>query len=113
MGGTALYEPLNYAVNEFMAGSEHEGKFHKKIFMLTDGAVKNPQKLIEFASQNASKTTIHTFGIGGECSKALVKGVALAGKGSFQFVKETDNLKGRVVKALARSLDLALSGCLF
>ncbi len=83
MGGTAIFEPLNYAINEFMVGPTFVGKYVKRIFLLTDGAVKNPQNVIQLATDSASKASIHTFGIGGECSKNLVKGVALAGKGSY------------------------------
>lgn len=42
MGGTAIFEPLNFAINEFMVGPTFAGKYVKRIFLLTDGAVKNP-----------------------------------------------------------------------
>lgn len=46
MGGTAIFEPLSYSINEFMTGVNFDGIYAKKIFLLTDGAVKNPEKVI-------------------------------------------------------------------
>jgi len=53
MGGTAIYEPLFYSINEFMSGPEFDGKIEKKIFLLTDGAVKSPGSVIELAEKSA------------------------------------------------------------
>jgi hypothetical protein len=41
----------------------------KRLFLLTDGEVSNPDKVIELASKSAENVKIHSFGVGSDCSK--------------------------------------------
>ena len=77
----------------------------KKIFLLTDGEVDSPDKVIGLAKKAADKENcrIHTFGIGRDCSVDLVKKVAAAGKGSCSLVVENKDLNSIVVQSLARA----------
>ena len=70
LGGTEIYQPLEYAINEITAPTI----FKKKIFLLTDGDVSQPDKVIELAkiSSKGNSCNIHTFGIGQDCSVELV-----------------------------------------
>jgi len=44
---------------------------------------------------------VHTFGIGDDCDKELIKESAIAGRGSFSFAGDNcTNLSGQVVQAL-------------
>ena len=162
MGGTEIYEPLKFTVQDFHqpikkatglgkmwkgqiletynklrggkkpAGQQETGALkphgmqeeekkgeeephkNKKVFLLTDGAVSNPDKVIELAKSSSDKTRIHSFGVGYGCSKYLVKEVAKAGRGSYSFVDEkSENLKGKVITALRRAVEPSLKGCSF
>ena len=64
---------------------------------MTDGAVNNADTIIELAKKSSNVASIHTFGVGSGSSKYLVKEVAKAGRGSYSFVEETDNLKAKVI----------------
>lgn len=61
-------------------------EYQKRIFLLTDGSVGNPGKIIEIAKQNNENGRVHTFGVGAGCSKYLVREVARAGRGSYSFI---------------------------
>ena len=57
---------------------------NKKIFLLTDGEVSSPEEVINLA--RTSECRVHSFGVGRDCSKYLVKEVAKAGRGSSSFI---------------------------
>jgi hypothetical protein len=84
-----------------------------KIFLLTDGDVSSPQTVIELAKGGASSggASIHSFGLGNGCNRELVKNVAIAGRGTFSFVYEKDNLKIKVVSALNKACQPSLKNC--
>ena len=46
---------------------------------------------------------VHTFGIGADVDKNLVKRAAEAGKGSCSLVRDTNNLKAKVISALMKA----------
>lgn len=55
---------------------------------------------------------MHSFGIGNDCDRNLVKGSAKAGRGSYSFVRDGEKeLNKLVVKSLARSIEPSLQGC--
>ena len=115
MGGTNIYDPLRFAIKENLNKDKKQSKksvqYNRKIFLLTDGAVKEPEKVIELARENNKTCQIHTFGVGNGCSKYLVKSVAKAGRGSYSFVEEDDNLKAKVIRALKKAIEPSLQGC--
>ena len=45
MGGTNIYEPLYSAFHKLRT----KENYHKKIFLLTDGEVEQPEKVIQLA----------------------------------------------------------------
>ena len=75
-------------------------KLNKRIFMLTDGEVDNPEKVRKLAADCPFDIRIHTIGIGRDCSVKLVQDVARAGRGSCSLVPDNANLKGIVIQAL-------------
>ena len=86
----------------------------KKIFLLTDGEVDNPEQVIDLARINQDKARVHSFGVGADCSKHLVKEVAKAGRGTYSFVDvKSDNLKGKVISALKKAAEPSLKNCKF
>ena len=106
MGGTNIHDPLQYALN-----FKNNSKYEKRIFMLTDGAVSNADTVINLTRQNVHKARVHTFGVGAGSSRYLVKEVARAGRGSYSFVSEDDNLKAKVISALKKAIEPSLHGC--
>lgn len=84
-----------------------------------DGQVSNtPQMLAltsKFCSDPSSTTRVFTFGIGSGVDRALVTGMAAAGRGAAEFVGEsggTDqkDLNAKVMRQLIRALQPSLSG---
>ena len=78
---------------------------------MTDGSVTNPDAIISLVRKNNDKASVHTFGVGAGSSKYLVKEVAIAGKGTYSFVEETQNLKAKVIGALKRAMEPCISDC--
>ena len=58
----------------------------KRIFLLTDGMVNNPEEVVAQAGICNENIRVHTFGIGDGCDKSMVIGAAHAGRGSCSFV---------------------------
>jgi len=58
-------------------------------------------------------TKVFTFGIGNGCDEDLVKRVAEAGRGSYSIVGDNNpkDLKAKVINALRKASDPALSNC--
>ncbi len=99
MGGTEIYEPLQSVVKHMTKVSPRSTK---KLFLLTDGEVSSPERVIELARTAAKDggCKIHTFGIGRDCSVDLVTKVAAAGCGSCSLVIENKDLRSTVIMAL-------------
>jgi hypothetical protein len=77
--------------------------YRKKIFLLTDGAVDKRDFVIKLIQDNISKGNVHTFGLGSACDKTLVQDAAKAGHGSCSLVRDTNNLKVKVISALMKA----------
>jgi len=104
MGGTNIYDPLEWVFVRSKTTQE-KIKYAKKVFLLTDGAVSNPQNVIELIKKFNKDAVVHTFGIGAGASEYLVRESARAGKGTFSFIAEDSNLKAKVIEALQRCLE--------
>ena len=93
--GTKILEPLQYAqgfqvdgfedynkwISEKLINPEKELKVpkkivHKRIFLLTDGDVSNPNEVIAQARVLQDYVRVHTFGISAECNKHMVEETA-------------------------------------
>jgi len=58
---------------------------------------------------------VFSFGIGDDCDKALIKDMAEAGGGSYSFAEDSNLsvLKSKVIDALSKASEPALSRCTF
>ena len=119
LGGTELLTPLQY-----IFGMEPRSGYSRQVFVLTDGSVSNTSACIQQMKNNVKSArydkcilgNLHavgavfprvksfnfcnnrcfTFGIGSGASTALVEGLAQAGNGAAEFVKEGERMQPKV-----------------
>ncbi len=104
MGGTEILAPLS-AIYKW----EQNQAFPVNIFLLTDGEVDSPGAVVALIRRNASRARCHSFGIGSGVSRELVKGAAIAGKGTYQFIASTtDHMNAKVISSLSHAVRPAL-----
>ncbi len=105
MGGTNI----SAALESIMIMPYKDG-YPRNIFMLTDGAVEDPEHTVQIVKNNAFRARVHALGIGSGASRYLVKGCALAGQGDFQFATEGEDIAPKIVSALAKAAKPSYSG---
>ena len=105
MGGTEIYQPLEDIFN-----SKYDPTIPRHIYLLTDGAVFNPNEVIRLIKKNAYQAKVHTFGIGSGASIELIKGCAEAGGGKSYFISDSaSDLQTKVIDALGKAFEPCLS----
>ncbi|KAJ6238616.1 von willebrand factor a domain-containing protein 5a [Anaeramoeba flamelloides] len=104
LGGTNILRPL-----EFIFKTEPARGYARQIFLLTDGEVSNTQSIISNVRSQSNTTRVFTFGIGHGASKALVSGVAKAGRGDFEIITDDDNLRSKVLRQLNKALQASIT----
>ncbi|VDP62415.1 unnamed protein product [Schistosoma mattheei] len=100
MGGTEAYNALKSALHSTPSG---EGWF-KQIIFLTDGDVGNADEVIGLVRMNVDKARVFTIGLGQGVSTALIGGVARAGNGTAEFVRDPSQLQSAVMRTLSAAL---------
>lgn len=98
LGGTEIYSPLKAIYDTH----NPESNIPKVIYVLTDGDVGNADAIIRLVKVNRNKARVLTIGIGSGTSNYLIKSVAKAGGGKYEFVRDEDNL-GEKVKFMITS----------
>ena len=112
MGGTEIYKALDVTLNLPLFKAEGGQVYERKIFLLTDGAVSDPNQIVELVRANAKDTKVYTVGIGNGCSEFLVKQVAIAGNGRCELIKDEEGVVEKVIYLLQHSLSDTYSGFL-
>jgi len=97
LGGTEILRPLTELLTE-------KTKVPRRIFVLTDGSVSNSAECIRITKKNNEKNRVFTLGIGSAADRHLVKGLARAGLGTFQFTVEGEKMAPKVLKQLKNCL---------
>ena len=101
-GGTNIISPLNDIFNN---KKEYEKiKLSKNIILLTDGEVENENRCFNLIKENCDMFKVHSIGIGNEFDEELIKSCGIYGKGSFNFVKNLDNINSVVIKILKKCI---------
>lgn len=96
LGGTELQKPIASLLKQ-----ECDPTTPRSIFLITDGGIKNPQIVVRNVKNNSNNTRVFTFGIGSDCSVQLVKELAKAGGGIYNFVSDDEtNLNAKVIRSL-------------
>ena len=99
-GGTNILYPLTACQGQYRTGLK------KRVFLLTDGAVCDPNRVIEQARSMRDDVRVFSFGLGSGCDENLVTQVAKAGRGTSTIVRDgSADLNGQVIKALSISME--------
>ena len=95
LGGTDIATPL------LMTISMEDPNLKKRIFCLTDGAVSNPDEVVELAKTDS--IVVHTVGIGDGCDTNMLARTAKEGRGTYSQIGDGESdsvLNGKVITAL-------------
>ncbi|XP_043937298.1 von Willebrand factor A domain-containing protein 5A-like [Protopterus annectens] len=95
LGGTNIFAPLQ----DIFSKSLKKG-YSRQVFLLTDGEVFCPAEIIEEVKKHASTHRFFTLGIGEGASTFLIKGVARASHGKYDFIIEKDRMQAKVLRCL-------------
>ncbi|CAF3613170.1 unnamed protein product [Rotaria sp. Silwood1] len=104
LGGTELLMPLRWLKENKPLTSGV-----RQIFLLTDGEVSNVTEVTNLCREMSEYTRIFSFGLGHSPSRALVKGLARATNGYFNFIAPQTNADIYVAEQLARALQPSMS----
>ncbi|NP_001085423.1 von Willebrand factor A domain containing 5A, gene 2 L homeolog [Xenopus laevis] len=99
MGGTEILEPLK-KIYKTAGRPSHP----RQLFVFTDGEVGNTNFVIDEVRRNAHNHRCFTFGIGEGASTALIKGLARAASGTFEFITGKERMQPKVLQTLKCSL---------
>ncbi|XP_073467333.1 von Willebrand factor A domain-containing protein 5A-like isoform X2 [Aquarana catesbeiana] len=98
-GGTEILQPLK-RIYQTAGRAEHP----RQLFLFTDGEVSNTNQVIDEVQRNTQNHRCFTFGIGEGASTSLIKGMARAGNGTFEFITIKDRMQPKVLRTLKYSL---------
>ncbi|CAF4995311.1 unnamed protein product, partial [Rotaria sp. Silwood1] len=104
LGGTELLMPLRW-----LKENKPPASCVRQIFLLTDGEVSNVSEVTNLCRDMAAYTRIFSFGLGHSPSRALVKGLARATNGYFNFIAPHTNVDIYVAEQLARALQPSIA----
>lgn len=104
MGGTEIYTPLQ----KVFSAPQVKG-YPRFIFLLTDGAVENVNKVYNLIKENSEKACVYTIGIGKECVPEFIAQAAVYGKGRHAIVSKNSEIMEKVIDLLGASFSPSYS----
>jgi Ca-activated chloride channel family protein len=90
-GGTEMRPPLELA----FAAAPSEGLLRQIVF-ITDGSVGNEAEIISLIRKNIGDARLFTVGIGGSPNAFFLQEAAVAGRGSYTYIAERDQVRARM-----------------
>ncbi|XP_072107018.1 von Willebrand factor A domain-containing protein 5A-like [Mobula birostris] len=105
MGGTEILQPLS-AIYTTPCVPGHP----LQLFVFTDGEVFNTKELLAEVQKNSPSHRCFSFGIGEGASTALIKGIAKAANGSYEFITGEDRMEPKVLRTLKYALQPSGTG---
>ena len=72
--------------------------------IITDGEVDDKNRCFNLIKENCHMFKVHSIGIGNDFDEELIKSCGIYGKGSFNFVKNLDNINSVVIKILKKCI---------
>ncbi|XP_078392864.1 von Willebrand factor A domain-containing protein 5A-like, partial [Cetorhinus maximus] len=94
MGGTEILQPLT-AIYSKPCKAGHP----RQLFVFTDGEVSNTKAVIAEVRKHAPSHRCFSFGIGQGASTDLIKGIAKAASGSYEFITGKERMQPKVPKS--------------
>lgn len=111
---------MSHANQDLIETTKEADDLKNRIFLLTDGQVGNKADIVNlvkgYCNQKGNDNfRVFTFGVGNDCDKSLVKEIANAGHGSYNFCSDSNLsvLKSKIIDALSKAQEPALSNCTF
>jgi len=95
--GTEILPPLKKILEE-------ETDFPRRVFVLTDGSVSNQREILKLTKKHSTDKKVFSLGIGSSADRNLVKGLARAGDGTFEFTVQGEMIAPKVIKQLKHCL---------
>jgi len=107
LGGTDFMGPL---LDIYYKKNPVPKNYLRQIIVLTDGAVANTEEVVRLVVDNHKCTNwrLFTIGVGASVSRALVKGMAIAGKGTCQIIPHNARVEPQVMLTLKQALQPSL-----
>ena len=102
-GVTKLLEPLKSIFSKPV-----KPNFTRQLFLLTDGQVPNNNDVTALVNANAGNTRVFAFGFGDSPGQSLVNGVAAAGRGKAEYIRQGEVIEEKIAPLLKRALRPAL-----
>ncbi|OHS97296.1 breast cancer suppressor candidate 1,bcsc-1 [Tritrichomonas foetus] len=96
LGGTEMFHPLSsiFTSNLQIPNSQ------RQVFIITDGQDFHPDKVMGLVNSYKALNRCFTIGIGHGADPGLVKGIAEATRGSYDFVYDGDDIRTKVIPQL-------------
>ncbi|XP_006001347.1 von Willebrand factor A domain-containing protein 5A isoform X2 [Latimeria chalumnae] len=104
-GGTEILNPLKDIYSKACRPEQP-----RQLFVFTDGEVGNTKQVIEEVRKNASSHRCFSFGIGEGASTALIKGIAKAASGTYEFITEDERMQPKALRSLKCALQPTVKG---
>ncbi|EAS05567.1 type A von willebrand factor domain protein (macronuclear) [Tetrahymena thermophila SB210] len=104
LGRTDILSPLT---NIFEVQEKING-YNKQIFLLTDGGVKNRDKVIRLIKKNNKNSRINSIGFGSGADQHLINTSAIAGKGISKIIDMEEDLSEVVIEMLGNCITPSL-----
>ena len=101
LGGTNLSYPLSYIYSNPLSVRNKL----RRVYILTDGCVFDPKRVINIVSNNSGTTMCNSIGIGYGVDKELVEEIGHKGNGFSDFVLSGDDMRTKVINQLEASLN--------
>jgi Ca-activated chloride channel family protein len=90
-GGTEMRPPLELA----FAAAPSDGMLRQIVFM-TDGSVGNEAEIVNLIRNNIGAGRLFTVGIGGSPNAFFLQEAAAAGRGSYTFIAQREQVRARM-----------------
>jgi Ca-activated chloride channel family protein len=96
-GGTEMHAPLEIALS-----SPSDPEYLQQIVFITDGSVGNEAELIKLIHDSIGEKRLFTVGIGAAPNAYFLGEAAVAGRGSYTFIAERDQVGARMQDLFAK-----------
>ncbi len=105
LGGTEVLGPLKH-IYSLPPAPESE----RSIVLLTDGEVGNEGQVLDLIRKHQEHTRFFPIGIGTGPNEFLIKGLARAGRGAFEFIYPGERIEPKVLRTFQKLGEVALEG---